>query len=87
MSDKPKPAPFADTAELLEAVRAFMRAYVVMSSAQADAVALWTGHTWAREAAETTPYLSITSAEPMSGKTRLLEALAMLVARPWSPGA
>ena len=42
-------------------------------------VALWVAHTWTFEATETTPYLSITSPEKRSGKTRLLETLEQLV--------
>ena len=43
-------------------------------------------HTHALEASRVTPYLSISSAEPGSGKTLLLEVLAMLVPRPWLTG-
>jgi hypothetical protein len=42
------------------------------------AVVLWIAHTHAVEAAEATPYLAITSPEKQSGKTRLLECLALL---------
>jgi hypothetical protein len=49
-------------------------------------VALWVVHSHAVDAADCTPYLSITSAEKRSGKTRLLEVLALLVARPWLTG-
>lgn len=76
------PAPAA----LLDDVRAFIRRYVVLDDAQADAVALWAAHTHALDAAEATPYLVITSAEKRSGKTRLLEVLELLVARPWQTG-
>src|SRR4051794_14773707 len=54
-----------------------------MTDVQADAVALWTLHTHAFAAAEATPYLHVTSPERESGKTRLLEALDLVVARPW----
>jgi hypothetical protein len=43
-------------------------------------------HTHAFDAAGSTPYLSITSAEPGSGKTRLLEVLNLLVRAPWMTG-
>jgi hypothetical protein len=72
--------------ELLEEVRRFVRRFVVLTEAQADAVALWVLHTHAFAAAETTPYLEINSAEKQSGKTRLLETLEYLVANPWSTG-
>jgi hypothetical protein len=57
-----------------------------MSDAQADAAALWIVHTHCFDAAEQTPYLAISSAEKRSGKTRLLEVLELLVARPWLTG-
>lgn len=73
-------------AETLDAVRVLIARYVVMTSAQFDAVALWVAHSHAIAAAAATPYLAITSAEKRSGKTRLLEILAELVARPWLTG-
>ena len=57
-----------------------------MSEAQATAAALWIAHTHAFDAADATPYLSITSVEKESGKTRTLEVLDELVARPWLTG-
>jgi Protein of unknown function (DUF3631) len=71
---------------LLEKVIRFVRRFVVLSSAQATIVALWIFHTHALRAAETTPYLAITSAEKQCGKTRLLEVLQLLVANPWFTG-
>lgn len=38
-------------------------------------------------AAETTPYLNVTSAEKQCGKTRLLEVLSLLVSKPWFTGS
>jgi hypothetical protein len=76
----------SDGAALLKALAAFVRRYVVLTNEQADLVALWTVHTHALDAADCTPYLSITSAEKRSGKTRLLEVLAPLVAQPWLTG-
>jgi Protein of unknown function (DUF3631) len=67
---------------LLHELVVFLRRFVVMSNAQADAVALWIVHTHAFGAADTTPYLSVTSAEKRSGKTRLLEVLELLVRAP-----
>ncbi|MCH7578257.1 MAG: DUF3631 domain-containing protein [Chloroflexi bacterium] len=77
---------FIGLAYLLEHVRTFIRRYVVLSDAQADAITLWTAHTHAFDAAESTPYLAITSAEKRSGKTRLLEVLEPIVALPWLTG-
>src|SRR4051794_7858052 len=67
---------------LLDDLVTFVRRFVVLSGAQADAVALWTLHTHAFDAADVTPYLAITSAEKRSGKTRLLEVLELLVRAP-----
>jgi hypothetical protein len=72
--------------ELLDEASGFVRRFVVMSPAQADAAALWIVHTHCFDAAAQTPYLSISSAEKRSGKTRLLEVLELLVARPWLTG-
>lgn len=72
--------------QLLEDVGRFVRRFVVLTHHQADAAALWTLHTHAIDAAETTPYLHVTSPEKRSGKTRLLEVLRELVARPWLTG-
>jgi hypothetical protein len=71
---------------LLEDVRSFIRRYVVVDDAQDDALTLWAAHTHALAAAEATPYLSVNSAEKRSGKTRLLETLSLVVARPWFTG-
>jgi Protein of unknown function (DUF3631) len=70
-------------AETLHWVEHFIRRYVVLSTDAAAAVALWVAHTHTMDAAECTPYLQINSATKRSGKTRLLEALEPLVARPW----
>jgi len=71
--------PFAD---VLADVEAFIRRYVVVTDAQATVLAVWVAHTHAIDAAETTPYLAVTSAEKRSGKTRLLEVLELLVHAP-----
>lgn len=79
-------SPPADGCRLLDAVVALVRCHVVISAEQRDAVALWAAHTHAFDAADATPYLSITSPEKRSGKTRLLEVLEQIVARPWLTG-
>lgn len=71
-------APIHGNSCRLEEVAGFIRRFVVVSEAQADALALWTAHTHALDAAESTPYLAITSPEKRSGKTRLLEVLELL---------
>ncbi len=76
----------SDLAAVLDDVSAFVRRYVVLDEAQLIATTLWTFHTHGFGAASATPYLSITSAEKESGKTRLLEVLELIVARPWFTG-
>jgi hypothetical protein len=75
-----EPAPPLDV--VLDAVETFIRRYVVLSEPQAIAVTLFVAHTWAIDAAETSPYLAVTSPEKRSGKTRLLEVLELLVRSP-----
>lgn len=73
-----------DTADLLESVAGFVDRYVELrAEAEQDTVALWVLHSWVPEAAFTTPYLAVLSPEKRSGKTRLLEVLESLCARPW----
>jgi Protein of unknown function (DUF3631) len=79
---KPAPQFEGQLAALLDALETFVRRFVVLSDAQAVAVVLWIGHTHAHEAAQATPYLAVTSAEKRSGKSRLLEVLALLVRNP-----
>jgi hypothetical protein len=43
-------------------------------------------HTHCFDAAQTTPYLNVSSAEKQSGKSTLLDALKLLVAKPWKTG-
>lgn len=72
------------TAELLTAVEGFIGRYVVLpDEAASTEVALYVLHTWTTGAADATPYLVVVSAERGSGKTRLLEVLALLVRRAW----
>jgi len=73
--------------DALNRVAAFIKRFVWLSEAQAVVVTLWVAHTHALDAAETTPYLSVTSAEKQCGKTRLLEVLSLLVAKPWLTGS
>lgn len=69
-----------------ETIADFIRRYVALSDDQATALALWVVHSHAFEAAETTPYIAISSVGPGCGKTRALEVLEMLVANPWLTG-
>ena len=75
-----------DGAELLERLAWFIRRYVALSEDQALLSALWVVHTHALDAADTTPYLNVKSAEKRSGKTRLLEVLSLLAAGSWLTG-
>lgn len=71
-------------AGILDETERQYRAYVAWANDhQPVAFALWTAHTHAAEASDTTPYLSIESAEPESGKTRTLEVAEHLAARAW----
>jgi hypothetical protein len=75
-----------DGAALLWATYRFVRRFVSLSEAQAVVIALWVAQTHAIDGADVTPYLAVTSAEKQSGKTRLLETLALIVANPWFTG-
>jgi hypothetical protein len=68
--------------ELLIEVLAFIEQYVVIGSHELLAVALWTMHTHVFESSPTTPYLSVKSPEKQCGKTRTIETVALLVAKP-----
>jgi uncharacterized protein DUF3631 len=68
----------------LAQVVSLLRRYVVFANDhQVVAVALWTAHTHDLAAADSTPYLAVTSPEKRSGKTRLFDVLELLVANPW----
>lgn len=80
----PFPSRALDGAEVLDDVAAFIRRYVAFPSAHClVAVVLWAAHTHANPNTwYVTPRLVLDSAEPGSGKTRVLELLALLVQRP-----
>ena len=80
------PGPPVDLVGLLDEIEGFVRRYVLLDPNELVVVALWVAHTHAFEAAEATPYLQITSATKLSGKTRLLEVLELIVNRPWFTG-
>jgi hypothetical protein len=75
-----------DGADVLERLIRFIRRYVALSEDQVLLSALWIVHTHALDAADTTPYLNVKSAEKRSGKTRLLEVLSLLAAGSWLTG-
>lgn len=69
----------ADTRAIFDDVKTFVERFVRFADPDhATTIALWVLHTHAFEAAYTTPYLYITSAEKRSGKTRTIETVAML---------
>ena len=71
-------------AETLEDVARMAREYVVFSNEhEVNAIALWTAMTHLIDAFDVVMFLHIFSAEPESGKTRLLEVLAKLVRSGW----
>jgi hypothetical protein len=72
------------TESVIVDLTSLIRRYVVMSEEQLLVVALWVVHTHSIQHCEQTPYLSITSPERRCGKSRLLEVLELLVARPWN---
>lgn len=75
-----------DGAALLDEVCEHVRRFVNLTVVQALIVSLWVVHTYVIAAAEATPYLAVTSPEKRSGKSRLLEVLASLVANVWFTG-
>lgn len=69
----------------LESIETFLRRFIVFSDPDhARIVSLWILHTWTFDAAYATPYLYVNSAEPQSGKTRVLETTQLLARRPQS---
>lgn len=80
---QPKPWPEAvKGTDLLEALSASVRRYVVMTGMAADACALWVLHTFLLNCFGISPRLAVTSPEKGCGKTTLLDVLANLVMRP-----
>jgi putative DNA primase/helicase len=71
-----------DGVELLDALTQAARRYVVLRKNDARTVALWVVHTYALDASDISPRLSITSPFKQCGKSTLLDVLSMLVHRP-----
>ena len=55
-------------ADLLTTLAELIRCFVALLEVEARVIALWVVHTHAFDAAEATPYLSITSAEKRCGR-------------------
>jgi hypothetical protein len=75
-----------ELASLLNSIVEFIGRFLVLSSHQLDAIALWIVHSYIFENAYYTPYLKIWSPEMQCGKTLLLEVMEVLAARPWLTG-
>ena len=70
--------------DVLDSICGFLQRHIVFSSpAQPIVIALWVTHTWILNAFECTPYLNVCSPEKRCGKTKLLDCLELLVAKPW----
>lgn len=69
-------------AYILGAGERYLRRYIFMDDHQAAALTLWVAHTHAFEAAETTLYVEVTSAEEECGKSRVFEAAELIVRSP-----
>ena len=67
--------------KLLVAIISTLKTYIVLSDAQALAVALWSLLTWVVEHVEVLPLLTITAPEKACGKTQLLDIIARICAR------
>ena len=77
----------AQLSRLLDRTEAFIRKYVALGHHESKALTGWVAHTWCFSAAYVTPYIFVTSATPASGKTRLLECLALIVTKPLMTGS
>src|SRR5262245_36561640 len=81
----PLPTPWdeaVDGVQLLHDLAAWYRRYLVLPDGAAETLALWTVHTYARDAAQITPRLAVVSPQKRCGKTTLLVLLGMVVCRP-----
>lgn len=74
------------TAELLAKGVSWVRRYVALSEDQAVILAGWVMHTYAFDASETTPYIHITAPEKACGKSRLMDVLVAIAAKPIRSG-
>jgi putative DNA primase/helicase len=80
-----EPDPWPDPvpgAELLDMLDRCYGDHVILPTGGAIALALWTVHTYAVAAANTSPYLVLTSPEPRCGKTTAIAIASALCYRP-----
>ena len=73
-------------ASALTAVESFIRRFVVLTGEQSTLIALWVAQTHALDVFDYVAYLHIHSPLPECGKSRLLEVLEPIVAKPWFTG-
>lgn len=79
-----EPLPNDAVTRLLAQVTETLDRYVVLPGEhERDVLALFAAHTWAIDGAHATPYMLVVSPEKRSGKSRLLQVLELVVARPW----
>jgi hypothetical protein len=69
--------------QLLEALVVYLRRFVVLTVAQAVAIALWVLHSHAFQAADTTPYVILASPEMECGKSLLMEVVMPVSNNGW----
>ncbi len=80
---KPGPVQPRPLSELLDAITAILRRYVVFQfPEQPNIIALWVLHAWTLESFDHTPYLNVFAASKRSGKSRVLELLELLCRNP-----
>ena len=61
-----------------------IRKHIFLSRDEAIVLTLWVAHTWCLDAADMTPYIHLRSPIPRGGKSRVIEVMKMIVARPFS---
>jgi hypothetical protein len=79
------PVPWTESVEgqtLVDELKSAIKEHVILSDAQAIAIALWVIHTHAWEAAQHFPRLHIDSPTKRCGKTTLLDTIALFVSKP-----
>lgn len=80
----PKDRPPSE-ADLLDLTAEMIERYVVLPGQhERTALALFVAHSHALGGAHATPYILVISPEKRSGKSRLLQVLELMVARPWN---
>ena len=68
--------------DMLTAIVAFLRRYLVCDEHQLTIIAIWIVHTWCYDVFTTSAYLDIRSPESQSGKSLLLDLLELLCDSP-----